>query len=88
MTKNINSELLIRIEKALDTIRPYLVADGGDINLVEITKSMTAKVEFTGSCSSCTVNRITLENGIEVAIKRAAPEIKRVLEISQLDTLI
>jgi len=82
LTKNTNPELSIRIEKALDTIRPYLAADGGDINLVEITKNMTVKVELTGSCSICTVSRMTLENGVEVAIKQAAPEIKRVLEIS------
>ena len=82
MKKSTNPELLSRIETALDSIRPYLKADGGDINLVEVTENMTVKVELTGACRSCSVSTMTLENGVEVAIKRAVPEIKKVLEIS------
>ena len=80
MKKN---KLLDKIEIALDTIRPYLKADGGGINVVEITEDMTVKVELTGACSSCNVSMMTLENGVEVAIKRAVPEIKEVIDITK-----
>ena len=76
-------KLLEKIELALDDIRPYLKADGGDVNVVEITEDMTVKVKLLGACVSCNVSTMTLENGIEVAIKRAVPEIKKVIDVTE-----
>jgi Fe-S cluster biogenesis protein NfuA len=67
-----------RIEEALDSIRPYLVADGGNVKVVEVTDDFVLKLEMTGSCSSCPMSTMTLKAGVEEAIKRAVPEIIRV----------
>ena len=69
------------IELALDSIRPYLNSDGGDIELVEITKDMVVKVRLLGSCESCDVNLMTLENTVERAIKGVFPDLKEVISI-------
>ncbi len=76
-------KLLEKIELALDGIRPYLKADGGDINVVDITEDMTVKVKLLGACGNCNVSTLTLENGVEVAIKRAVPEIKKVIDVTE-----
>jgi len=73
-----NSELRERLEFALDTIRPYLEADGGNVRIVELTDDMVLKIEMMGSCGSCPMSTMTLKAGIEEAIKRAIPEIVRV----------
>ena len=75
-----NSNLKNNIEVALDEIRPFLKNDGGDISLVAIEKN-TVKVKFEGACSSCTVNQMTLKSGVEMIIKKHAPEIKKVLSV-------
>lgn len=72
------SELREQIEFALDAIRPYLEADGGNVRIVELTDEMVLKIEMTGSCSSCPMSSMTLKAGVEEAIKRAIPEIVRV----------
>ncbi|HJN64242.1 MAG: NifU family protein [Flavobacteriales bacterium] len=77
-------ELLSKIEGALDEVRPYLEADGGDINLVEVTNDMVVKVKLMGACSSCNVSMMTMKSGVEQAIKRAVPEIKEVIDITSL----
>jgi Fe-S cluster biogenesis protein NfuA len=64
-----------KIENALDSIRPYLLADGGNVRLLEITENNVAKVEFTGSCGSCKMSTMTFKAGVEEAIKREVPEI-------------
>jgi len=74
-------ELRINVETALQEIRPYLEADGGNISLVEITDS-TVSVQLEGACLGCSVNQMTLKNGVEATIKRHAPQIKRVIEVS------
>ena len=70
--------LLERIEVALNGIRPYLNADGGDVKVLEITEDYTAKLELTGACGSCSMSVMTFRAGIEDAIKRAVPEILKV----------
>lgn len=77
-----NSKLKNNIEVALDEIRPFLKNDGGDISLVAIEKN-TVKVKFEGACSSCTVNQMTLKSGVEMIIKKHAPEIEKVLSVEQ-----
>ena len=76
--------ILDKIEGALDEIRPYLEADGGDINLVEVTDKMVVKVKLLGACSSCNVSMMTMKSGVEQAIKRAVPEVKEVMDITSL----
>jgi len=74
-------ELKINVENALQEIRPYLEADGGNISLIEITDN-TVSVQLEGACLGCSVNQMTLKNGVEATIKRHAPQIKRVIEIN------
>ncbi|PZX50965.1 NifU family protein [Algoriphagus chordae] len=71
-------ELREQIEFALDTIRPYLEADGGNVRIVELTDDMVLKLELLGSCGTCPMSTMTLKAGVEEAIKRAIPEITRV----------
>jgi len=71
-------ELREQIEFALDTIRPYLEADGGNVRIVELTDDKVLKIEMLGSCGSCPMSTMTLKAGVEEAIKRAIPEIIRV----------
>ncbi len=74
-------ELKVNVENALQEIRPYLEADGGNISLVEITEDSVC-VQLEGACLGCSVNQMTLKNGVEATIKKFAPQIKRVIEIN------
>ena len=76
--------ILSKIEVALEEIRPFLKADGGDINFIELTDSWVVKVKLVGACSSCSISMMTLKNGVEMAVKRAVPEVKEVVEVSSL----
>ncbi|MEJ2616278.1 MAG: NifU family protein [Ignavibacteriaceae bacterium] len=68
--------------KALDAIRPFLQADSGDIELVEITSEGIVKVKFTGACDVCPMSQITLRAGIERALMREVPGIRRVESVN------
>ncbi len=68
--------------KALDAIRPFLQADSGDIELVEITAEGIVKVKFTGACDICPMSQITLRAGIERALMREVPGIRRVESVN------
>ncbi|HYG38063.1 MAG TPA: NifU family protein [Cytophagales bacterium] len=70
--------LLDRVESALDSIRPYLEADGGNVKILEITDQNVLKLELLGACGSCPMSSMTLKAGVEDAIKRAVPEISSV----------
>jgi Fe-S cluster biogenesis protein NfuA len=83
---NTNADLKTRVEQALDEIRPFLASDGGDISLVEITDDVVVKVQLHGTCVDCSVNQMTLKNGVEMTVKRYAPEVTAVLEIGQIQT--
>jgi len=71
----ISYTLLERVERALDSIRPYLVSDGGNVRVVEVTPEGTAKVELLGACVSCPMSSMTMRAGVEEAIRAAVPEI-------------
>ncbi len=71
-----------QIEQALDTIRPYLEADGGNVKVVDLSEEMVLKLELTGACSSCPMSTMTLKAGVEEAIKKAIPEIIKVEAIN------
>jgi len=79
-----DKKILNKIEKALDEIRPYLEADGGDIRLIEVTESFVVKVKLIGACSSCNISMQTLKNGVEIVVKRAVPEVKEVVDITNI----
>jgi Fe-S cluster biogenesis protein NfuA len=68
-----------RVMKALDRVRPYLQSDGGDIDLIDVTDDMTVKVKLTGACYGCPYSMQTLKAGVEQAIMKEVPEIKRVI---------
>ncbi|WP_299120428.1 NifU family protein [uncultured Winogradskyella sp.] len=76
-----SEELKINVEKALDEIRPFLQSDGGDINLLSIDDGKFVKVQLVGACTSCNVNQMTLKSGVEMTIKKYAPQIEKVINI-------
>jgi Fe-S cluster biogenesis protein NfuA len=67
-----------KIEIALDKIRPYLIADGGNVRVLEITNENTLRLELVGACGSCSMSAMTFKGGIEDTIRREVPEILRV----------
>lgn len=68
-----------RVVKALERVRPYLQSDGGDIDLIDITPDMTVKVKLTGACHGCPYSMQTLKAGVEQAIMKEVPEVKKVV---------
>ena len=76
-------ELRTKIEAALDEIRPFLQNDGGDISLLSIEDDIVVNVQFEGACVGCTINQMTLKSGVEMTIKRYAPQIERVVSIER-----
>ena len=77
-----------RVEEALNTIRPYLETDGGNVEVVEITADKTLKIELKGACKTCNMSHMTMKAGIEETVKRAVPEIKQVVAIWQQAILL
>lgn len=71
-----------KIEIALNGMRPFLQADGGDVELVEVTDDMEVHLRLIGNCSSCSMSSMTMKAGIENGIRNALPEIKRVIAVS------
>lgn len=74
-----------RVEQALNTIRPYLEADGGDVSIDEITADNVVRLKLLGSCASCAMSIMTFKAGLEQAIKKAVPEITAVEAINLTD---
>lgn len=70
-----------KIEKALDKVRPMLAADGGNVELVDVTKDGVVKLKLTGTCGCCPMSQMTLKNGVEKILKAEVPEIKEVVAI-------
>ena len=71
-------EISNKIETSLNTIRPYLKADGGDVKINEVTSDHVVKLEFVGNCGNCSMSTMTFKAGVEAAIKRDVPEIKSI----------
>lgn len=69
------NDLVNQVEKALDNIRPYLQADGGNVKVLEVTEDKVVKLELLGACGSCPMSAMTFKAGIEEAIKREVPQI-------------
>ncbi len=75
-------DLIKQVEQALETIRPYLMADGGNVSIEEITPDNVVKVKLLGNCGSCKMSYMTMKAGIEQAIIKAVPQIKAVEAIN------
>jgi Fe-S cluster biogenesis protein NfuA len=83
-TPEITSEDLVgRVEASLDSIRPYLEADGGNIRVLEITHDQVLRLEFMGNCGTCPMSTMTFKAGVEEAVRRLVPEIKNI-EVTNL----
>ncbi|HEV7379439.1 MAG TPA: NifU family protein [Dyadobacter sp.] len=67
------------IEQALESVRPYLLADGGDVKLVELTDEMNVVLELQGSCQSCPMSAMTFKAGLEESIRKAVPHVNKVV---------
>ena len=75
--------LVQRVEKALAEIRPFLNNDGGDIELVSVEDNIV-NVRLTGTCTDCTVNQMTLKSGVEMTVKKYAPEVVQVVNLDAI----
>ena len=74
-------EIRHNVEKALEEIRPFLQSDGGDITLISIEEDKFVKVQLEGACTNCSVNQMTLKSGVEMTIKKYAPQIEKVVSV-------
>ncbi|MEZ4805336.1 MAG: NifU family protein [Bacteroidia bacterium] len=70
-----------KIEEALDSVRPFLKMDGGDVELIDINEDNVVTLKLLGACSGCSMSHMTMKAGIEEAIKKILPEIKSVVAI-------
>ncbi len=75
-------ELIARVEASLDTMRPYLQKDGGDVEVVEIDENQTLWVRLVGACETCPQSFMTMKAGIEEAVKNAVPEVAAVKSVA------
>jgi len=75
-------EIEVKVIEALEQLRPFLQADSGDMELVEIQDDATVVVRLLGSCKDCSMSMMTLKAGLESAVKKMAPEVKEVIAIN------
>jgi Fe-S cluster biogenesis protein NfuA len=81
MSKTYLEEIIEKINSAIDEVRPYLNADGGDVELVELSGDNTVKVRLSGACDGCPFSMMTLKAGIEQAIRKKFPEMKELIAV-------
>ena len=74
--------MLDRVEAALDKIRPFLITDGGNVKVLEITDDFIVKLELEGACGTCPMSPKTMKAGVEEALMRDVPEIKGVVAVN------
>ena len=79
LTKN---QVSRKVKHAIDSVRPYLIADGGDVELIEISDDLIVKVKLVGACQGCPFSMQTLKAGIEQAIRNEVPELKELVSVS------
>ena len=77
-----NKRVLEKVNKAIETIRPFLVADGGDISLVDVSEDLVIKVKLHGACDGCPFSIQTLKAGVEQAIKKELPQVKEIVAVN------
>jgi len=73
--------MIEQVKEALEMIRPTLQADGGDVELVEVTEDGIVKVKLVGACGHCPMSTMTLKMGIERTLKEKIPEVKEVVQV-------
>jgi len=76
-----NEMIKEKVEKALERVRPMLMADGGNVDLVDVTQDGVVKLKLTGTCGCCPMSQMTLKTGIEKILKQEVPEIKEVIAL-------
>jgi Fe-S cluster biogenesis protein NfuA len=72
-----------QIETVLDTIRPYLQADGGDVELVEVQENLDVTLRLTGACSSCSMSEMTMTAGIEESLRKSIPNLGKIVAVKE-----
>jgi Fe-S cluster biogenesis protein NfuA len=82
MNESKRQEIIVKVNNALDQLRPFLHADGGDMELVDVTNDAVVQVRLLGACSDCSMSAMTLKAGLVDALKSAAPEVKSVEAVS------
>ncbi len=81
MTIDEHKLLIDKVQIALESIRPFLQRDGGDVELVDVTTEKEVKIKLLGTCASCNMSGMTMKNGIEESVKRAVPEVRSIEEV-------
>jgi Fe-S cluster biogenesis protein NfuA len=79
--QNNHKDMLEKINKIIDQLRPFLQSDGGDMEVIEITDDNVVKVKLMGACEDCPFSAQTLKAGVEQALKKEIPEIKEVIAV-------
>ncbi len=74
-----------RVDAALESLRPHLKVDGGNIEVVEITDDMTVKIKWLGNCEFCSMSAMTMKAGVEQTLKSKIPEIKSIEAVNGLN---
>lgn len=82
MSTEEKAELMRNVDAALDTVRPHLAVDGGNVELVDITDEMEVQIKWMGNCESCSMSAMTMRAGIEQAIMNKVPNIKSVAALN------
>jgi Fe-S cluster biogenesis protein NfuA len=80
-----HEELIAIVKVSIEQLRPFLKDDGGDMELIDITEEGIVRVKLLGACSSCSMSVMTLKAGLEEALLKAAPELKGVISIDDLE---
>ena len=87
MSISAESLLIDKVNLAIEQLRPFLHADGGDMELVDITEDYVVRVRLVGACKDCSMSSMTLKAGLEDAIRSAAPEVKAVVAVEEHEIL-
>jgi len=75
-------DLVERIDRALDELRPFLRSDGGDITVLNVREDLVVEVELQGACAHCAQAAMTMRAGVEEAVRRVVPEVKEVIAVN------
>ncbi len=82
MTADSTMDLVERIDRALDELRPFLRSDGGDITVLNVREDLVVEVELQGACAHCAQAAMTMRAGVEEAVRRVVPEVKEVVAVN------
>lgn len=76
-------DILRRVKDQLNNLRPYLHADGGDIELLDLSEDYVVTVKLLGACRTCSMSAMTMKAGVEDGIKKAVPEVRQVVAVEE-----